>query len=162
MNEIDLINYAAKAAGYEQATCYPASPADCEPHAYARLEKGVYFRPLSDLRDAMELLIRLSERNGFVVSLSIGMGKTGCEFNFVVGPDPRVNTCRAITVAAAAVGEKMEAREAIVARNAATAKPLTELDKLASDRAVDKLKATPGWHAKTYNHDLEQQNRGES
>jgi hypothetical protein len=104
-SDIAMLERAAKAAGYIEFTCRDGIG------PRARLPNGVAgpWNPLDDDGDAMRLALAIAERlsrTGRVLCLSIGMGRSGCEFNFIDGPDQGANTRRAIVVAAATMAPK--------------------------------------------------------
>ncbi|MDN6885323.1 hypothetical protein QMO14_17085 [Variovorax sp. CAN2819] len=98
MSERELVSLAAQAIGLA------IEWQDCEvPRALYQPTNGSLreWRPLHDDGDALRLAIALAERICNVVCISIGLGRSGCEFTFVGGPDQGVNTRRSIVEAAA-------------------------------------------------------------
>jgi hypothetical protein len=99
LSERELVSLAAQAIGLAiEWLDYD------EPRALiVRVDGGTPYawRPLHDDGDALRLAIALAECAKNVVCLSIGLGRSGCEFNFVTGPDQGANTRRAIVLAAA-------------------------------------------------------------
>lgn len=97
----ELLELAAKAAGYQLK--WQGNDAWLVEHG----QSIKHWSPLHDDGDALRLAVAISN-NLRVICLSIGCGKTGCEFHFVHhGVDAATATRRAIVIAAAEIGRSL-------------------------------------------------------
>lgn len=111
MNDRELLELAAKAAGIERAIVYDACLEAGFPTAYAKTAKRTYWSPLTDDGDALRLAVTLGMRltlpkyKGFgTTAVHQRDGVAGCT---AFRDDPFQQTREAIVRAAAEIGKAM-------------------------------------------------------
>ncbi len=110
MNDRELLELAAKAAGYGDIRCFSYG---CMDGALIRDNNGelsISWNPLTDDGDALRLAVklRLSMRDGFNGTIETGNEKSGRPIWEEYEPDPYAATRRAIVRAAAEIGKSMK------------------------------------------------------
>jgi hypothetical protein len=70
MTDLDMIVLAVRAMGFKHAMCWEADPEHGHPHAYAKLNKGVYWKPLDNGDHALQIVTKLKLHIGMEVGVA--------------------------------------------------------------------------------------------